>query len=102
MVIEVTGGDKQRTAELPGGQFPEPAPPAELRRRLGGVFGGSWEGGVRAGRVREGRSYPDRTVGPASPSPSHARGPRSVEFAEIRKGAGRKGAGPGAGAQGVL
>lgn len=46
---------------------------------------------------------PRRTVSPAHPAAAHARGLPSVErFAEIRKGAGSRGAGPGAGAEGVF
>lgn len=47
---------------------------------------------VRAGRARGGRSYPDGTVSPAHPSPSHARGLRGVEssgrFEKARGGRG--------------
>lgn len=42
------------------------------------VFLAGVGGGVRTGRAREGRSYPDRTVSPAYPAPSHARGLRGV------------------------
>lgn len=46
-----------------------------------------------------GAGPPRRTVGPAHSVAAHARGLPSVErFAEIRKGAGSRGAGPGAGA----
>lgn len=46
-----------------------------------------------------GAGPPRRTVSPAHPVAAHARGLPSVErFAEIRKGAGSRGAGPGAGA----
>lgn len=84
--------------KLPQGRFPGPAPPAELLRGWGwprDVFGGSW-GGVRAGRAREGRSYPDRTVSPAHPSPSHARGLRGVVSSERFE----KARGEGGGARG--
>lgn len=60
------------------------------------VFGGSW-GGVGVRGAREGRGYPDRTVSPAYPSPSHARGLWGVvssgRFEKARGGRGR-GQGP--------
>lgn len=58
-------------------------------------LGGGWP---RAASPR-GAGPPRRTVGPAHPVAAHARGLPSVErFSEIRKGAGSRGAGPGAGA----
>lgn len=57
------------------------------------VFLAGVGGGVRAGGVRQGRSYPDWTVSPAHPSPSHARGLWGVEssgrFEKARGGRGR-------------
>lgn len=98
--VGVKGGGGGPMPELPHGRFPGPAPPAELLRGWGwpgDVFGGSWGGGFSAGRAREGRSYPDRTVSPAHPSPSHARGLRGVvssgRFEKARGGRGR-GQGP--------
>lgn len=91
-------GGRQMTG-LPHGQFPGPAPPAELLRGWGGLemFLAGVGGGVRAGRAQEGRSHPDRTVSPAHPSPSHARGLRGVvssgRFEKARGGRGR-GQGP--------
>lgn len=61
---------------------------ARLKVFLAGVDGGL----LRAGRARGGRSYPDGTVSPAHPSPSHARGLRGVEssgrFEKARGGRG--------------
>lgn len=88
-------------AGLSHGQFPGPAPPAELLQGWGVASRCFWRelggGFVSAGLAREGRSYPDRTVSPAHPSPSHARGLRGVvssgRFEKARGGRGR-GQGP--------
>lgn len=85
--------------ELPHGRFPGPAPPAELLRGWGrprDVFGGSWGGASARGEPGKG-GVTDRTVSPAHPSPSHARGLRGVvssgRFEKARGGRGR-GQGP--------
>lgn len=84
-------------------QWVEAVRPSPLQPPQGCVF--AWcfwrELGGRRPRAASprGAGPPRRTVGPAHSVAAHARGLPSVErFAEIRKGAGSRGAGPGAGA----
>ena len=97
--LEVKGRGGEPMAEYPTVSFrvlPHPPSCGEGGGRRK-VFLAGVGGGVRTVRAREGRSYPDRTVSPAYPAPSHARGLRGVvssgRFEKARGGRGR-GQGP--------